>query len=288
MSSSKLAAVLIGTAVTAGTAVLVYLATRPVASTAKPAAGAKATPAEAAEAAVATLSADGSPPLEKNTVVVILSEITQEMQKVLMQLAQIEEQLRTTARDRRQQISDEQMQEYLVTNFMNRMQQVEQETYTKHNVTEAAVQATATFYEKDAEVIAVTEAFKRLFMALTGPQVTQPAPEHMTMEKTFNVIQSTMEEMNEAMTVLLSELTEAGLAKGTAEFNSVLQERYVAVVDGIRKKTVDANGLTQEELTASVMKYKDDPEFQVKMQQVTVQQERHFAALGIQSAGPGR
>jgi hypothetical protein len=41
----------------------------------------------------------------------------------------------------------------------------------------------------------------------------------------------------------------------------------------------------QDELTASVMKYKDDVQFQTLMQGVTMQQERHFSALGIQAAG---
>lgn len=216
--------------------------------------------------------------MTKKKSIAVFNDITREMQGVVMQLAQVEQQIKSQAN-----VPDEKIAEYMMSQFEAAMRQVEAKVYEVHNTNEQEVQKSAKEFENDEEFKAAVLKLQKLYAAISGQAiVTADVPAHLTMEKMMTV----MEKLFEGMTAAMEEIVAAVKAEhGDNPSREVLAQaigkEYGPRIMEVRKKINASFGISQEELQAGLMKYQREPEFAAKMDEITQQQKEKLVELGV-------
>jgi hypothetical protein len=214
--------------------------------------GANATNSSAAASGSSGSTASNEKILPKNTLLEVFVQITNQMEKVILKVSQLEQQLVNQAAQEGQQVDYEQFRQLMMNEFKNSMKDAETRVYAHYKVTEAQVEASATFFADDADFQQVLKTLKRKFALFTG-QGGEDVPEHVTMQLVMDVMSETMTRMTAAMEEVFNQTRENHVV-GTDAFNQALQTRYVERVGVIRAKVQKKYNLDQVRVALLVLK----------------------------------
>ena len=106
--------------------------------------------------------------MSKDTVALILEEIVVQMSNVMMQLAKIEQKVRTESINSGTQLPEDQLMMYLAQQFEQSLGAVSSSVYTKYNCTEEEAQAAVEYYEKDPKIEGHMTKLQQIIQVATG------------------------------------------------------------------------------------------------------------------------
>lgn len=267
-------AILVGViAVTAATAgLVVYMLTRPPKIS-------KSTPPLKAEVK----------DLTKDEVCKILQEITVGVQQVIMQLANEERQIMSTAGA--QKLTPEQLQGYLLKRFQESVAEVEKKTYKDNNVDEESIKIASEKYETDPDVKRAVQQLKSVYGAVMGgnPADLPPVPDFLTQEKTLLILEDTMKVLRDEAQTVIAHLKSIGIEreKDQSKYQVEFQKLYGKQVEESRKKLYEKNGINDDLLIqAAVVKYQGDPSFQHQLKESSDKHNKLMGSLGLFAQQP--
>jgi len=228
----------------AGAVVAFYMATKSAtASTQSSSAAATGEAAADKAAAVEKIDEPEANVLAKSLLIDIFVQITASMEKVIMKISQLEQQLVNQAAQENQPVDYDQLRVLMMNEFKNAMKDTEARIYAAHKVTEAQVEASAKFFADDADFQQALKTLKRKFALFTG-QAGEDVPDHVTKDLVISVMSETMQRMTAAMEEVFNATREVHQV-GSDAFNQTLQARYVERVGVIRSKVQKKYSLDQ-------------------------------------------
>jgi len=274
MSTSKLIAAALAVALV--TAAVVYAAF--VQSSAKTSV-AKKPDEDPSELAEEEEEAGEAPRISKATLMKVFQQITAQMERVILRISQVEQQILAKAQQDNQEVDQMELRESMMAEFASAMKEVETRVYEHMSVTEVEVEQATNYYNDDPEFQAVLKTLRRKYSLFTG-QGVEDVPDYVTMELIMDVMSETMKLMTAAMEEVFHQ-TKAEMSVGTEAFAQTLQQRYVEKIGVLRQKVQKKYNIDQDLLQAGVIKYQSNPEFQQKMIELTTEQSDAYKKLGL-------
>lgn len=275
MSSSSSKIILAALAVALVTAAAVMYAAA-VKSSAKTASTKKAEdPSDLPE----DVESEEAPRISKSTLVKVFQQITAQMERVILRISQVEQQILAKAQQDNQEVDQMELRESMMAEFASAMKEVEARVYEHQSVTEVDVEQATNYYNDDPEFQAVLKTLRRKYSLFTG-QGVEDVPDYVTMELIMDVMSETMKLMTAAMEEVFNQ-TKAEMPVGTEAFAQTLQQRYVEKIGALRQKVQKKYNIDQDLLQAGVIKYQSNPEFQQKMVELTTEQSEAYKKLGL-------
>lgn len=220
-----------------------------------------------------------APKLSKATLIKVFQQITAQMERVILRISQLEQQILQKAEQEGQEVDPNELRESMMAEFANAMKDVEARVYAQLSVTEAEVEQATNYFNDDAEFQNVLKTLRRKYSLFTG-QGVEDVPEYVTMELIMDVMTETMRLMTAAMEEVFNQ-TRAELSVGTEAFAQTLQQRYVERIGALRQMVQKKYNIDQDILQAGVIKYQSNPEFQRKMVELTTEQTEAYKKLGL-------
>jgi len=230
-------------------------------------------------------------PLSEETTVKIMRELAAEVQKIALTLSKKEEAMRRKAAQHQQQIDENVLKDLLAgeihkgvelaRNQIYAKYALENQIYAKYEVVEAQVQLSCLETHKDnPSVRKATEDIKAVLAIGAEPDLSD-----FTIEKTIAV----METMMEGMTVALEECCAAVKAKMGAVNTQAAQKEinrlYVSRLEPLQSEVNNKHKCDKATLEAALMKYQMEPKLQLKMQELSINQQQRMYACGVQLGG---
>ncbi|KAH9255596.1 hypothetical protein BASA81_006426 [Batrachochytrium salamandrivorans] len=222
---------------------------------------------------------DELPKVPKEELIRVFSQITQQMEKVIFRISQLEQQILQRAQQNDEEIDQNELRESMMNEFFTAMKDVEHRVYEHVGVTEIDVEVATAFYSEDPDFQQVLKTLRRKYSLFTG-QGVEDVPDYVTMELIMDVMSETMTKMTSAMEEVFA-LTKAEFQPGTEQFAQTLQQRYVEKIGVLRQEVQTKYNIDQDLLQAGVIKYQNNPEFQAKMVQLTTEQSEAYKRLGL-------
>jgi len=219
------------------------------------------------------------PRMSKSTLIKVFQQITAQMERVILRISQLEQQILQQAQEQNQEVDQMEFRESMMSEFATAMKEVETRVYEMTGVTEAEVEQATNYFNDDAEFQAVLKTLRRKYALFTG-QGVEDIPDYVTMELIMDVMSETMRQMTAAMEEVFTQ-TKSELTPGTDAFAQTLQQRYVEKIGVLRQKVQKKYNIDQELLQAGVIKYQSNPEFQKKMVELTTEQSEAYKKLGL-------
>ena len=184
-----------------------------------------------------------TPRISKTQLIKVFQQITAQMERVILRISQVEQQILQKAQQDGQEIDQNELRESMMNEFNNAMKEVEARVYEHLQVSEADVEQATAYFNDDADFQAVLKTLRRKYSLFTG-QGVEDVPDYVTMELIMNVMSETMTKMTAAMEEVFHQ-TKAEHAVGTEAFAQTLQQRYVERIGVIRQKVQKKNVITQ-------------------------------------------
>jgi len=219
------------------------------------------------------------PKISKTTLVKVFQQITAQMERVILRISQLEQQILQKAQAENQEVDQMELRESMMSEFAGAMKEVETRVYEVMGVTEADVEHATNYFGDDTEFQAVLKTLRRKYSLFTG-QGVEDVPDYVTMELIMDVMTETMRLMTAAMEEVFNQ-TRAELDVGSEAFAQTLQQRYVEKIGVLRQKVQKKYNIDQDLLQAGVIKYQSNPEFQRKMVELTTEQSEAYKKLGL-------
>jgi hypothetical protein len=216
--------------------------------------------------------------LTREKLISLFSDITRSMQAVVMQLAQMEQAIKSQSN-----VPEEELATYMMQQFEQAMKTVENNVYAKYSTTEAEVQELAKTFEDDAEFKAVVGKLQKLYAAIAGQQLVEAeVPEHLTMQKMVTIMEKLFEGMTQAMEEIVGGVRQEHGADASKELiGKAISDQYNERVVSIRNAINKEYGISQEVLQAGMLKYQGEAEFATRMEELTQTQKEKLEELGI-------
>jgi hypothetical protein len=220
-----------------------------------------------------------APKLSKAALIKVFQQITAQMERVILRISQLEQQILQKAQQEDQEVDQNELRESMMAEFTSAMKEVEARVYEHLGVTEAEVEQATNYFNDDADFQAVLKTLRRKYSLFTG-QGVEEVPDFVTMELIMDVMSETMQKMTAAMEEVFNQ-TKAEMNVGTEAFAQTLQQRYVEKIGVLRQKVQKKYNIDQDLLQAGVIKYQNNPEFQRKMVELTTEQSEAYKKLGL-------
>jgi len=220
-----------------------------------------------------------APRLSKASLIKVFQQITAQMERVILRISQLEQQILQKAQQDEQDVDQNELRESMMSEFTGAMKEVETRVYEHLGVTEAEVEQATNYFNDDADFQAVLKTLRRKYSLFTG-QGVEDVPDYVTMELIMDVMSETMQKMTAAMEEVFNQ-TKAEMNVGTEAFAQTLQQRYVEKIGVLRQKVQKKYNIDQDLLQAGVIKYQNNPEFQRKMVELTTEQSEAYKKLGL-------
>jgi len=225
------------------------------------------------------VESEEAPRISKSTLVKVFQQITAQMERVILRISQVEQQILAKAQQDNQEVDQMELRESMMAEFASAMKEVEARVYEHQSVTEVDVEQATNYYNDDPEFQAVLKTLRRKYSLFTG-QGVEDVPDYVTMELIMDVMSETMKLMTAAMEEVFNQ-TKAEMPVGTEAFAQTLQQRYVEKIGALRQKVQKKYNIDQDLLQAGVIKYQSNPEFQQKMVELTTEQSEAYKKLGL-------
>jgi len=220
-----------------------------------------------------------APRLSKATLIKVFQQMAAQMERVILRISQLEQQILQKAQQENQEIDQMELRESMMSEFNAAMKEVETRVYEHMDVIENDVEQATAYFNDDADFQAVLKALRRKYSLFTG-QGVEDVPDYVTMQLIMDVMSETMTKMTAAMEEVFNQ-TKAELSPGTEAFAQTLQQRYVEKIGVLRQKVQIKYNIDQDLLQAGVIKYQNNPEFQKKMVELTTEQSEAYKRLGL-------
>jgi len=175
-----------------------------------------------------------APRITKATLIKVFQQITAQMERVILRISQLEQQILQQAEMQGQEVDQNELRESMMGEFVNAMKDVETRVYEHLNVNEADVEQATKYFNDDADFQTVLKTLRRKYSLFTG-QGVEDVPDYVTMELIMDVMAETMHAMTAAMEEVFAQ-TKAEMPMGTDAFAQNLQQRYVERIGVIRQQ----------------------------------------------------
>lgn len=111
---------------------------------------------------------DELPKVPKEELIRVFSQITQQMEKVIFRISQLEQQILQRAQQNDEEIDQNELRESMMNEFFTAMKDVEHRVYEHVGVTETDVEVATAFYSEDADFQQVLKTLRRKYSLFTG------------------------------------------------------------------------------------------------------------------------
>ena len=175
-----------------------------------------------------------APRISKATLIKVFQQITAQMERVILRISQLEQQILQQAQQQDQEVDQMELRESMMSEFATAMKEVETRVYEAMGVTEAEVEQATNYFNEDAEFQNVLKTLRRKYSLFTG-QGVEDVPDYVTMELIMDVMSETMKLMTAAMEEVFTQ-TKSEMPVGTEAFAQTLQQRYVEKIGILRQK----------------------------------------------------
>lgn len=215
----------------------------------------------------------------KETFLRVLRDIYNGMEKVVMDLDQLQEELKDQGHD------DYKIEETLNDTYERAIDNIQKTSFAKHNTTEEAVEKAASVYENDPEVKNITQKMGKLSAALTG---TSPDLDSSELERI--PVNFTVDKLIELLTLMMDRMTESrreAVEEVQAELGSEqipktrVEERYAPKIEKFKQEIFDSydGEMNEDILHLATQKYMQDTKLQKALQKLARKQEQEFRII---------